>query len=225
MQATAFMPQQRAVHDQGGNIDQVAQFEQVGRDTEACIVLVYLALEQADAFAGAAQALGGAHDADEIPHAAAQFVPILRNDHFLVGIGDPAFVPVGQGRYGHRLLPRDVFGGGAAQHQAFQQRVAGQAIGAMQAGAGSFANRIQARQVGAPGRVRDNAAAGVMGGRHDRYRLRGDVDAEFKAARQDVGEVFLQERRTLMADVEVHMVQAALLHFVVDSARDDVARR
>ena len=41
----------------------------------------------------------------------------------------------------------------------------------------------------------------------------------------NVGEVFLDQRVGLVADVEIHAVRAEAFHFVVDGARDDVARR
>ena len=65
----------------------------------------------------------------------------------------------------------------------------------MQAGVGGLADRVQAGQVGAAVQVGDDAAAGVVRGRHDRDRLPGDVDAELQAARVDVREVLLQELR------------------------------
>ena len=99
--------------------------------------------------------------------------------------------------------------GRLAEHQAFQQRVAGQPVGAVQAGVGGFADRIEAGQVGPAVQVGDDAAAGIVRGRHDRDRLLGDVDAEFQAALVDVGEMLLQELRGLVGDVEVDAVEAA----------------
>ena len=52
----------------------------------------------------------------------------------------------------------------------------------------------------------------------------GDVDAERQAARIDGREVLAQEGFGLVADVEVHVIQPALLHFEVDRARHHVAR-
>jgi hypothetical protein len=82
-------------------------------------------------------------------------------------------------------------GGGAGKHHAFEQRVAGQAVGAVQAGAGGLAHGVQARQVGAAVQVGDHAAAGVVRRGHHRNGLLGDVDAQLQAARVDVGEVLL----------------------------------
>ena len=174
---------------------------------------------------GALQALGGAHDADVVPHEAAQFLPVVRDDDFLVGVRDPAFVPLGQRgplpfRLGKNILDR-----GFREDQAFEQRVAGQPVGAVQAGAGGLAGGVEAGNVGARVQVGDDAAAGVVRRRDDRDGVAGDVDAQFGAARQDVREVLPQEFRRLVRDVEVHAIQAALLHLEVDGAGDDVARR
>ena len=94
----------------------------------------------------------------------------------------------------------------------------------MQAGAGGLADRVQAGDVGAAVQVGHDAAAGVVRGRHHRDRLLGDVDAEFQAARVDGREVLLEEFGRLVADVEVDVVEAALLHLEVDGAGDHVAR-
>ena len=44
----------------------------------------------------ALQALVGPDDTDVVPHETAQLVPVVRNDDFLVGVGDAAFVPLRQ---------------------------------------------------------------------------------------------------------------------------------
>ena len=94
----------------------------------------------------------------------------------------------------------------------------------MQAGVGGFADRVQVGDVGAGVAIGDHAAAGVVRRRHDRNRFAGDVDAEFQAALVDRREVLLDERRRLVADIQVQAVGAEALHLVVDGARDDVAR-
>src|SRR5471032_1974723 len=225
VQAAAFAPLQGAVDDQRGHVDQVAQFQQVVGDAEVLVILVDFFLQQRDAVLRAFQPFRRAHDADVVPHEAAQLVPVVRDDDFLVGVGDAAFVPVRQIGDFILLLRGDVLRAGAADHQAFKQRVAGQAVGAVQAGAGGFADGVQARDVGASGQVGDHAAAGVVRGRHDRNRLLGDVDAQFQAARVDGGEVLDQECGRLVADVEVDVVEAALLDLEVDGAGHHVARR
>ena len=63
-----------------------------------------------------------------------------------------------------------------------------------------------------------------MRGRHHRDGVAGDVDAEFQAARVDVGEMLLEEGRRLVRNVQINAVQAAFLHFEVDRPRHHVAR-
>ena len=95
MQATTFLAPHRATDDQVGGDDQIAQFDQVMTDPEVGVELIDFPLQQADAILIALEPLGGAHKANEAPHEAAQLVPVVGNDHFLVGIGDPAFIPMG----------------------------------------------------------------------------------------------------------------------------------
>ena len=122
------------------------------------------------------------------------------------------------------MLPENVVDRSFRENQAFEQRIGGQAIGAMQAGAGGFAGDIEAGQVGASAQIADDAAAGVVRRRHDRDRFAGDVDAQFEAAGMDVREVFADEILALVRDVEINAVEAAFLHLEVDGAGDDVAR-
>ena len=115
---------------------------------------------------------------------------------------------------------------GAREHHAFQQRVAGQAVGAVQAGAGGLADGVQARHVGAARQVGEHAAAGVVRRRHHRDRLARDVDAQLQAARVGCwGSARAGRPAALVRDVEVHAVQPVLLHLEVDGARHHVARR
>ena len=94
----------------------------------------------------------------------------------------------------------------------------------MQPGAGDFAQRVEARHVGAAAQVGHDAAAGVVRRRHHRDRLLRHVDAELEAPRVDVGEVRVDEVRALVGDVEIDAIDAALLDLEVDGARHDVAR-
>ena len=110
------------------------------------------------------------------------------------------------------------------EYHALHERVAGQAVGAVQAGAGGLTHGVKTFEVGAPGQVGHHPAAGVVGGWHHRYGFPGDVDAQLGAARQDVGEMLLQELGAFMGNVEVHAIQTVFLHLEVDGARHHVAR-
>ena len=176
---------------------------------------------------GAQQALGGAHDAHVVPHEAPQLVPVVGDDHVLVGIGDLAGVPAGQRlrQLGGVQLGEHVLRRRTGVHEALQQGIAGHAVGAVQAGEAGLADGIEVRHVGQAMLVHQHAAAGVVRRRHHRDGLAGDVDAEVQAAFVDRGEVLLDERRRLVADVQVHAVDTQALHLVVDGPRHHIAGR
>ncbi len=81
-------------------------------------------------------------------------------------------------------------GGAMGADQRFQERIAGQAVGAVQAGAGHFAHGVESRNLRLPVHRRHHAAALIMRRRHDRNRLPGDVDAVFQAGGVNVGKSF-----------------------------------
>ena len=112
-----------------------------------------------------------------------------------------------------------------AEHEAFEQAVRRQAVGAVEPRLGDFARRIEAGRVGAAVDVDQHAAAGIMLRRDDRDRLGRDVDAEPEQLFVDVGEVRLHELGLAVADVEVDVIEPVALDLAVDRAGDDVARR
>ena len=69
------MAEARAVDNQFGAGDEVAQFNQIRGDLVLGVVVVNLLLEQAHAFFGLLQPFVAAHDADVVPHGLAQRVP------------------------------------------------------------------------------------------------------------------------------------------------------
>ena len=112
------------------------------------VILVDFFLEQVNAALGALQALAGAHNPHIVPHRAAQFVPVVRQHHFFIRVGHPAVVPVRNRRNRRQFGFQDVLRRCPANHHAFQQRVAGQPVGAVQAGAGHFADGKQVFDIG-----------------------------------------------------------------------------
>lgn len=121
-----------------------------------------------------------------------------------------------------RQLFEDVGGCGAGIDEAFEQRVAGHAVGAVQAGETGFANRIQAGDVGAALLVDHHPATGVVRRRDHRDRPFGDIDIEGQAAFVDRREVSLDKVGWLVADVQVDAIDAQALHLVVDGAGHDI---
>ena len=80
MEAAAFGAAQGAGDDEFGDGRNVAQFEEVGGDDEVPIVFLDFFLQVGDALLGALQSFVGPHNADVIPHDAADFVPVMGDD-------------------------------------------------------------------------------------------------------------------------------------------------
>lgn len=62
----------------------------------------------------------------------------------------------------------------------------------MHPGVGRFAQHIELGHIGTTGQIRHHPTAGVVGRRHHGDGFAGDVDAQFGAARQDIGKVLVQ---------------------------------
>ena len=132
-----------------------------------------------------------ADDADEIPHATTQFIPVMGNQNFVVGIGHPARVP-GCNMIGERRPPDfalDIPGGTEGDHETFEQGIAGHAIGTVQAGKAGLADGIEIAYIGFSTSIHDDTAAGVMCCGNHGNTLPGNVDAELETARVNSGEV------------------------------------
>ena len=84
MEPSAFAALLRALDDELGAHGEVAEFQRVGRHEIAEVVVAYLLAERLDAVRGAREALVRAHDADVVPHEAADFVPHVRDENRLV---------------------------------------------------------------------------------------------------------------------------------------------
>ena len=178
---------------------------------------------------GALQALVGAHDADIVPHEAAQLVPVVRDHHHARRHRTRGFRPSRQ-RHRRRRRLRSCARGCLARAASANTRHSSSELLARRLApcrpvkahsptAYRPARSVRACEVG------HHAAAGVVRGRHHRDRLAGDVVAEFAGSARKWSGNARDELGRLVADVEVHAVEAAAFHFVVDGARHDVARR
>ncbi|OAH11423.1 hypothetical protein STSP_53730 [Streptomyces jeddahensis] len=127
-----------------------------------------------------------------------------------------AVLPGRRGDVGHDALRVD---------QAFQEGVRGEAVGAVDAGAGDLAARVQARHRGTAVLVGADAAGGVVRGRGDRDRIGDGVDAVGAACREDRREALLPHLGTEVAGVQVHVLGAPFLHAAHDALGDDVPGR
>src|SRR5579859_1788272 len=207
VKAAALLARRRALDDELRDAGDVAQLEQVARDEVLPVVLRDLLLEQRDAARRAREARVRAHDADVVPHQAAHLVPVLRDDDRLVARGGAAHLPLGDlgpGLATVHLLER--LGGAVGEDQALEQRVGGEAVGAVQPRRGALADGVEARDGGAPLEVRRHAAAHEVRRGHDGDGLLGDVDAPAQALLVDVGEALAHEGRLLVGDVEQHVL-------------------
>ena len=93
MEPAALLPTERAADDQVGDLDQVAQLDEVGRNAEMAVIIGHLLPQHVDPALGPLEPLGGPDDSDIIPHQPADLAPNLLDDNFLVALGDPALVP------------------------------------------------------------------------------------------------------------------------------------
>nr|CUV57051.1 protein of unknown function [Ralstonia solanacearum] len=114
---------------------------------------------------------------------------------------------------------------GLAHDDAFQQRIAGQPVRAVQAAVGHFADGIQPFDIGAAGHVGADPAARVMRRRRDRHAVLRQVAPMGPGDLDQVREMLFDECRALVRDVEPHMGRAVRLHLRIDRAGHDVARR
>src|SRR3546814_3507259 len=65
MQPAAFLPRKRRTDDKVGDVDQVSQFDQIGRHAEIAVIFLHFGAQQRDAVQGPFQPLGGSDDRSE----------------------------------------------------------------------------------------------------------------------------------------------------------------
>src|SRR5687768_1429772 len=95
----------------------------------------------------------------------------------------------------------------------------------MDASTRDFARGNETGERGHARRIREHAAAAVMGGRHDRNRLAQNIDATAATLLQNARKTLLDVRRGNRRKIEQHVRLTGLLQRQVDGPRDDVARR
>ena len=111
------------------------------------------------------------------------------------------------------------------EHERLEERIAREAVRAMDARARDLSDRHEPREIGSPVHVDPDPAAHIVRGGHDGDRLTRYVDPERETILVDVREALLEPLAALMRDIEKHVLVAALLHLPVDRPGDDVARR
>ena len=166
-----------------------------------------------------------ADDANIGTHYLVHFLDVLRDEHLLF-VRHGAFVVPFRHAVVELVMVDDLqrmAGGCIGIDDSLDERVAGQAVAAMQSGTGAFADGIEALDAALPVEIDLDAAAHVVGAGSNRDVLLRDVDADGEALGVDVGEVMLGLLRVFMGDVEADVVEAVYLHLAVDSAGYDVA--
>ena len=113
-------------------------------------------------------------------------------------------------------------GGAPAEDRTLEKAVAGQPVGAVDAGGGHLAAGVEPGDAGGAVDVGANATDHVVGGRGDRDRLPRDVDAVLAARGGDRREAVAHSVAERPA-VEQHVVGAVVDEALPDGARHDVA--
>ena len=151
----------------------------------------------------------------------------MGDDDIFIGIGNLRFVPSGYQKV--ILQPRgfliDSLCCGHCKHHAFEQGVTGHTVSAMKARETRFSNSIEVGDISLPRDTCHNAAAGIVGSRHDGYGFLIDVDAEIEAASVDGRKVFLNEQFTFMANIQLYAVATKAFHFMIDGTRNNISGR
>ena len=127
----------------------------------------------------------------------------MRDDDIFIGIGNLRFVPSGYQKVilQPQLFLIDSLCCGHCKHHAFEQGVTGHTVSAMKTRETRFSNSIEVGDISLPRDTCHNAAAGIVGSRHDGYGFLSDVDAKIEAASVDGRKVFLNEQFTFMANI------------------------
>ena len=127
------------------------QFDQIAGDNEIPVKKFNFFSDIPDSGLGALETFCGPVNADIIPHETADFVPIVVDDDQFVSVNRIAATPVGNfsGSIGFQvssinciLILLDMLAGVMGNHDRFQETVAGETIGAVQAGTGDLADRV-----------------------------------------------------------------------------------
>lgn len=224
VKASAFGALQGGLDDDFGDCGQVAEFEQIGGDDEVPVVFLNFLLQVGQALLSAKQAFGGADDADIVPHAAADFVPVVGDDDEFVGVGCVAGLPLRDVKVdGWQIAVASLEGGAVGTDDGFQEGIAGETVCAVESGASYFSDGVEAGQLCEAIDGGDDAAALVMGCWDDRDGFFGDVNSVTETGFVDVRESAHDEGGRFVGDIEQDVVGAGAFHDAVDGASDDVA--
>lgn len=97
VKASALFTTEGAANDEFGDVGEVSEFEEVGGDNVVVVVLFYLFADVAEAGARTVEASLGTDNPYIIPHAGADFIPVVFDHDGFVGRDGDAFFPEGYG--------------------------------------------------------------------------------------------------------------------------------
>ena len=178
---------------------------------------------QAHLAQGGGQAAGPPLHPCHAPAQLAQFGDGLMRFQLLTAAGaiPAALLPLRTlGRQGLQLDRGEL----AGKHQALHQRVAGQPIGAMDAGAGHFTHGVQPRQAGGGLEIGGDAAHPVVGRWRHGDRLGCGLKAQVAAAPQDRRELAFEAFLPHRPQVEPEVIHRLGLHAAGQGPTHLVAR-
>ena len=213
--------------DRVGGGDHVLQFAQFAVGLGLVVEFLGLLPEYLQPAHGALQREVRPHDAHVVGHDGLHLAFRLDDHQHLFGVLRAFEIPVGDALLKIDLVQqrRGVACGLVGVDDRLDQRVRGQAVGAVQPRARGFAQRVEPLDRRFAVEIDLHAAAAVVRrGGHGNPVLR-DVDADRAAFLVDVREVAEHGRGILVRHVEVNEVLAPAGHFSVYGAGNGVARR
>src|SRR5579883_546406 len=229
---TALTPLQGRCNDQLGNLQHVERLQQLGlAGGECCQGLA----PATNLLLRVDQALLLTTERDEAPHQL-PYVTSYLLCHPAISISRCAiFLPesIVVGNEYRPLLPRlidmrrgflrEVIGNPYAVDQTLQQRIAGQPIGAMDAGAGNLSHRIEARHSCLPIGIDQDPTHTIMGRRGNGDQVGSQVQSILTAGRSNRGKTRPYTLSRQMPEIEVLAGRLFSDHLTQDGARDDIA--
>ena len=223
VQSAAFL----ALHGLAGNqvsyVNHVAQFADVARGLYALEQFFGLLVEYVQACPGALQSQVGAHYANVVRHGLPHFLHVLRHEHLFLVRHRTLVVPFGYVVI-EVILVDGVACGLVGVDHGLDERVAGQAVAAVQPRAGAFANGVEPVYRRAGVEVHLYATAQVVRARHNGNIVLRYVDTYRKAFFVNVREVMFRFLGVFVRHVQAYVVEAVNFHLLVYGARHDVAR-
>ena len=227
VQTAALLALHGLAGDQVAHVDHVAQFAYLLIGLHALEEVFGLFVEQVQTFPRTTQTQVAAYDAYVGGHDLAHLAHVLCDQHALFVRERTLVVP-----FGHRLVPivciyhaQAVTRCRVGIYHSLYQRVAGQSVAAMQAGAGALAYGIQTMDRTLAIQVHLDTAAHIVCARGYGYIVLRDVYSDAQALGIDIGEVVFRLLGIFVGHVQTDMIYRVDFHLVVYRAGHDVTRR